>query len=163
MDIKKLFKRKSDIELEVVEETEQLVVPVPDIKEYLVREYERATLMRLRIETLERDLEAANEIKAKYDAAMVTLDEYSRRLQQAEAKIDSKTEDVKIARQETTRARDEMNTYKIKLTEAALTKEEIKDEIVRETKEALVAKIKNYKGHLSKDIVCKIIEEEATT
>lgn len=162
MNIKKLFNRKRDNELVVVEEAGQVVVPVPDIKEYLVREYERAADMTLKIEGLEQELEAAKETKAKYNAAMVTLEEYSRRLKQAENKIDIKTAEVDKARQEATRARDETNAYKIKITEAALTKEEIKDEIVRETKEGLAAKIKSYKGHLSKEIVCKIIEEAET-
>lgn len=160
MNLKKLFNRKKDTELAVVEETNQIAVPVPDIKEYLVREYERAAAMNLKMEALEQDIEAAKETEAKYKAAMVTLDEYSRRLKQAEGKINLKNGEIDRARQETARARDEANSYKIKLTEAALTKEEIKDEIVREVKDELVAKIKSYKGHLSKEIVCNIIEGE---
>lgn len=160
MNIKNLFNRKKDTELVVVEETGQIAIPVPDIKEYLVREYERAADMNLRMEALEQDIEAAKETEAKYKAAMVTLDEYSKRLKQAEGKINIKIGEVDRARKEAARARDEANSYKIKLTEAALTKEEIKDEIVREIKDELVAKIKSYKGHLSKDIVCNIIKGE---
>ncbi len=160
MNVKKLFNRKRGNELAVVQETEQIVIPVPDIKDYLVREYERATAMNLKIEGLEQELEAANEIKVKYDAALVTLDEYRKRLEQAEGKIAIKQGAIETAKRETARARDEVNNYKIKFTEAAITKEEIKDEIVRETKEELVAKIKNHKGPLSKATVCKIIEGE---
>lgn len=160
MDIKKLFTQKRDNVMVPVNAPEQIVVPVPDIKEYLVREYERVAAMRARIEGLEQELDAANELKFKYDALLVTLDEYSKRLEQAEGKIAVKQGAVDSARRETARARDELNNYKIKLTEATLTKEEIKDEIERETKEELVAKIKSHKGRLSKEIVCKIIEGE---
>ncbi len=83
----------------------EVVVSVPDIKEYLVREYNRAGKARENLKS----------------------------------------------------AKDEINSYKIKFTNAAITKAEITAEIVEELKADLIAEINNHKGNLSKKIVCDII------
>ena len=51
-----------------------VVVAVPDIKEYLVKEYERARELVARIEELEKQLEEAELVRDQYKAAMVTLE-----------------------------------------------------------------------------------------
>lgn len=152
----KLF-RKGKNELAV--RNESLVVSVPDIKEYLVREYARVEELRLKNEKLEFDLEIARELKFKYDAALVTLDEYSKRLQRADSTISNEKQKVENIRDELKSARDVINSYKIQLHEAALTKDEIKKEIVEETKANLISKIKTHKGNLSKNKIYDLIME----
>ena len=48
---------------------------------------------------------------------------------------------------------------KIQFAEAALTKDQIKDEIIEEFKAAVFENINNTKGNLSKALVCAIISE----
>lgn len=151
-----LFKRNKN---ELAVHNEAVVVAVPDIKEYLVREYERVEELRLKNEQLESDLEIARELKLKYDATLVTLDEYSKRLQQADSAISKEKRRVEDIRNELNSARDTINSYKIKLHDAALTKDEIKEEIVEEMKASLISKIKAHKGNLSKNKICELIME----
>ncbi len=152
----KLFKRRDETSL-VVKEPEVVSVAVPDIKQYLIDEYERVAALKAKLEEYEAKLEESVELKFKYDATLVTLDEYSKRLEQAEGRIESERERVAIARGETARAKDELNTYKIKLHDAALTKEAIKDEVIEEFKAELVGKISEIKGNLSKKYVLEVI------
>ena len=153
----KWFGRKDETALAVKEQP--VVVAVPDIKEYLVNEYERVDKLRQKIEYLENALENARETKYKYDAAMVTLDEYKKRLERSEDLVKREKQKVKDAQREVDEIKDEINSYKIIMHNAALIKEEIKDEIIVEFKSNLVEKFNAVKGNLSKIIVAKIINE----
>lgn len=135
----------------------EIVVAVPDIKEYLVREYNRVNDLKLINEGLEQKIQEAEETKMKYDATLVTLDEYSKRLERAKKEIRDWKESYQRARQEVKSANDEVNSYKIKFNEAAITKEEIEKEIVEEVKADIISKINSCRGNLSKKTVCDII------
>lgn len=151
------FKKKDETALVV---QEKLVdVSVPDIKEYLVKEYERVHSLMLKIEGLEAELEIAKETQLKYDATLVTLDEYSKRLERADKQIDIEKGKTEIAKAEAKRILNALNSYKIKFNDLALTKEEMREEIIFEFKSALVENINAVKGNLSKMIVAKIINE----
>lgn len=152
----KLFGRK---ETSLVVKEQPVVVSVPDIKEYLVNEYERVDKLRQKNEYLELKLEEARETKDKYDATLVILDEYKKRLERAEQSLEREKQKVEVARKETAEVKDEINSYKIILHDAALTKEELTDEIVSEFKSNLVENFNKIKGNLSKNIVTKIINE----
>lgn len=134
-----------------------VVISVPDIKEYLVKEYNRVNDLKLINEGLEQQLQEANEVKLKYEATLVTLDEYSKRLERAEREISSWRESYRRAQQDVKSANDEVNSYKIKFTNAAITKEEIEKEIVEEVKADIISKINECKGNLSKKAVCDLI------
>lgn len=136
---------------------EASIISVPDIKDYLVKEYERVNELKHQNELLEAQIENAREVKLKYDATLVTLDEYSKRLQTAKIEIQRERERTEKARQEADRQRDLVNSYKIQFNNAALTKEQIRDEIISEVKNGLIEQISNFKGNLSKTIVREII------
>ena len=156
-----LFNKKKSVESVdlIVPETPPVVVSVPDIKEYLVKEYEHTNDLMAKIEALERALDIAKETQLKYDATLVTLDEYSNRLKLADRKIADEKTKKELAQAETDRVRDELNSYKIKLNNIAITKDQIKDEIIDELKDELIKKVLSYKGHISKKIICEIIKE----
>lgn len=153
----KLFGRKDETALVVKERP--VVVSIPDIKEYLVNEYERVDKLRQKNEYLELQLEQARETKYKYDAALVTLDEYKKRLERAEQSLEREKQKVEDARKETAKVKDEINSYKILLHDAALTKEAITEEIVCEFRSTLIENFNRIKGNLSRRIVAKIINE----
>lgn len=152
----RLFGRKDETAL-IVKEPDVVSVEVPDIKQYLVNEYERVEGLKAKLEEYEAKLEEATELKFKYDATLVTLDEYSKRLKQADDNIEKEKQRVVNARNETAKAKDELNTYKIMMHDAALTKEAIKDEIIDEFKAELVKKVNEIKGNLSKKCVIEVI------
>lgn len=149
-------KLKKNEELVVVPDTE-VSVTVPDIKQYLVDEYERSRALQLTNEGLEQQLEEAKAIQLKYDAALVTLDEYSRRIKSSESSVTREKEKTAKMQRDLDKMRDNVNSYKIQLSRAAITKEEMKEEIIEEFKFELLEKINNHKGNLSKKIVCELI------
>lgn len=155
----KLFKRKKENKLAAYNGVNPLTVSVPDIKGFLVQEFERSKGMQSIIDDLEEKLEIANEVKIKYDAAMVTIDEYSKRLDAADDKIFKAQEKLKEEREDHAITRDEFNSLKIRLNDAALTKAQIKNEIVREIKREIIAAIKAHKGALSKTSACEIVDK----
>ena len=101
--------------------------------------------------------EQARELKLKYDAALVTLDEYSKRQELAKIELQREKDKTAKARQDAGNCRDLVNTYKIQFNNAAITKEQIKDEIISEVKADIIEKISSFKGNLSKKAVCEII------
>ena len=159
-----LFKRKQEAELVVVETApttydgiNPLTVSVPEIKDYLVREFERTEGLQKIIDDLEEKLEIANETSIKYDAAMVTIDGYRKRLDDAEDRIFKVQEKLDTEKQKHSETRDTLNSFKIRLNDAALTKSQIKNEIIREIKGEIVSAIKSHKGALSKTSACEIV------
>ena len=136
---------------------EMPVIAVPDIKEYLVKEYERVSELKRQNEQLREQIEQAMELQLKYDAALVTLDEYSKRQELSKIEIQREKERTARAREDADKCRDLVNTYKIQFNNAAVTKEQIKDEIISEVKAEIIEKISAVKGNLSKTLVCNII------
>lgn len=141
-------------------ENKMPVISVPDIKDYLVKEYERVNELKAENDRLRELLEEARELRLKYDAGLVTLDEYSKRLELMKAELVREQERTANARQEADECRDLVNSYKIQINNAAVTKEQIRDEIVDEVKASIIEKINSYKGNLSKKKVCEIIQLE---
>ena len=152
----KLFKKKEDA---LIPQNKPVVVSVPDIKEYLVQEYEKVNLLRQEKESLEDELELAKETEEKYKAALVTLDEYSKRLARADELLEKEKNKTKAANERANTIKDELNSYKIKFNTIAITKEEITDEVIDKFKKVLVSNITNIKGSLSKKVVCQIIDD----
>ena len=81
------------------------------------------------------------------------------------AKIELQREKARTdkARQEADNYRDQVNSYKIQFNNAAVTKEQIKDEIISEVKADIIEKISSFKGNLSKKLVYDIILGEEGT
>jgi hypothetical protein len=155
----KLFNKKKETAMVPIEDC-PVVVSVPDIKDYLVKEYERVNALVDENKRLEKALELSREIKLKYDAALVTLDEYSKRLSNADYEIAREKQKTASAREEANILRDQLNSFKIKLNDAALTKEQMRDEIIAFFKDDLIEKIMCAKGNLSKQRAIDIIRGE---
>ena len=139
---------------------EPCIISVPDIKEYLVKEYERVNALREENERLLAEIDKSKELQMKYDAAMVTLDEFSKRNELLYSKHEKKKNDLVEMQNKISQVNSELNSYKIKFNEAAITREEIETEIIDNFKIELLEKIKNHRGNLSKGIVFSIIKGE---
>ena len=160
----KLFKRKEKpLEVEIVEREverrqELATVQVRDIKEYLLDEYERSQKLFEQNEKLKVQILEVEEIKIKYDATLVTLDEYKARLESYDRRFLEQEEKLQQAKEKTMQTRDELNDYKIKFQRASITKEEIKAEIEMEVKNDILDRIMKHKGNLSKKTAADIIK-----
>lgn len=147
--------------VEKIDERKQelATVKVKDIKQYLMDEYERSQKLLNQNEYLRGELEKAKELKLQYDATLVTLDAYQKRLENQERLLASRDQKIEELRIQLDNARDELNTYKIQFTRAALTKDEIKEEVVAETKKQIIQDIQEQKGNLSKMLVVGVIQK----
>lgn len=165
----KLFQKPTIEKVEEPDKKKQelATVQVKDIKQYLVDEYERSQKLLDRNEYLRQELEGAKELQLKYDATLVTLDAYQQRLEKQERLLEGRDREIEKLQKKLEGVREELNTCKIQLTRAALTRDEIKNEVAAETKKQIIQDIQEQKGSLSKMRVVEIIQrsvakEEAT-
>lgn len=154
--------------VEEVEETDERAlaiqtVEVRDIKQYLVEEYERSRDLQSQIDILELQLEAAEEVRQKYDATLVTLDAYRERIDAQERAIDQAKAKANKYMEKMKQAKDEANTLKIKHHRAAMSRDEIEQEVTREVLKSveaeLVAFMENTEGRWSKTRAINAVQE----
>lgn len=138
---------------------ELATISVPDIKEYLLKEYERSCGLEGTIEVLRSKLDEADNLKIKYDATLVTLDEYTKRIGRKDEEIIKLQNEIQQMKEERKRENDELNSYRIRINDAALTKSEIIDEVIADTKAAIIEELGNHKGNLSKTSACIIVKK----
>ena len=155
-------KKTEIVPLQEVDEKKQEIatVQVRDIKQYLVDEYDRAKKLEERNNYLRHELDLAEELKLKYDASLVLLDEYKARLESYEKKFSEKDKEIEKYQENFRKAKEEVNDYKITLSRTALTKDEIKAEVVSEIKADIIRRIQNHKGNLSKASAIELVKEE---
>lgn len=140
---------------------EAIVVSVPDIKQYLVDEMERNKDLSLEIEGLRQKAEEQTELQNKYNAALVALDEYKRRISVLERDIEFACKQRRESFKECRKVESERNTYKIKCEQMECEEAQRLQDARRDEREklieAMVAGIESSKGNLSKDRVCLFI------
>lgn len=158
MGIKNLLRTRAT-SIEETRRNEIATVRVPDIKQYLVQEYERSQMLFQQNEDLKEELKKGEEVQLKYNATLVTLAEYDARLKRYEAMIKSRDEEILNCKDNMNELRDELNDYKIRFSRASITKEEIKQEVIDETKEAIIKAISSHKGNLSKSCVLDLVRK----
>lgn len=155
------FKRESlgMVVVEPIDEHKQelATVQVRDIKQYLLDEYERSKQLYEQNQILKVKLQESEEVKVKYDATLVTLDEYKNRLDRYEKEFADYDKEFQKCRQETENVRDELNNYKIKFQRASITKEELRAKAIHDIKRDIVKAIMEHKGNLSKTKAVDIV------
>ena len=138
-------------------------VEVRDIKQYLVEEYERSRDLQCQIDILEAQLEAAEEVKQKYDATLVTLDAYKDRIDSQERAIDKAKEKADDFKEKMKRAQEEANNLKIKYHRVAMSREEIEQEVTREVLKSveidLITFMEGLEGRWSKTRAINVVQE----
>ena len=146
---------------EMVDERQQEIatVQVRDIKQYLVDEYERSRKLFEQNEYLRKQLEKTEETRTKYDATLVTLDEYKKRLESKERAIERRNDAIDSMREQIRSLQEELNDYKIAFSRASITRDEIKEEVIDATKAQLIGKFAIQKGTISKQRIVEIIRE----
>ena len=140
------FSRKIE-RAEIIEcdETAALeTIEVRDIRQYLVDEYERAANLKAHCDELTAKIDAADVIEAKYQAALITLDEYAIRLKRQEDEIDALNRKVEKANEAARGERDAANILRIKLNRAD------PSNVAKETRKLISEMLMAAKGNMSK-------------
>lgn len=159
MGLFNLFRTDTENTELVAKRNEVATIKVPEIKEYLVQEYERSQQLYQANERLREELRLSEETEEKYKATLVTLAEYKARLDRQEAVIKQREKEVEDTKAQMREVRDELNDYKIRFSRASLTKEGIREEVVEEVKSGILKTLLEVKGTLSKSKVEEIIRD----
>lgn len=148
-------------------------VKVADIKKYLVDEYKLTDNLNKENKDLRKKLDEADILKQKYDLALVTLDEYKKRLDDKDKEIKDISNTKEIIKNQYEKVCEERNNLKIQYREYEIKIADINKEIEKESKKriqtfkkSLIEDIKNSRGSWSKvkivDLInnCKFKEED---
>lgn len=148
-------------ETQLVESTTTAVtVEVKDIKEHLVDAYEESKKQRRTIDRLNGIIDNLNEIKMKYDATLVTLDEYSNRIEEEKGRNIGLTEKIESKNHEIENLREQVNNFKIAKNNYDRERSKIEREIKVEQLDRLKTIVAGTKGHISKAIIINLLEKE---
>lgn len=151
----KLFSKKNEL---VVKNNEIQTIQVRDLKEYLVRDFEQIKTSEQIIENLKLRIEELNEIKIKYDATLITLEEFDARVLREKEKNIKLEQQIKEKNEEIAKLNEEKNNCLIRERIANDKIENTKDFIISEFKERIKQVINVQKGMLSKKKVIDLID-----
>ena len=155
----KLFKREFSFKRK---DARLATISVPNLKEYIISEYERANNLAAHAAELEAKLEEAEKIQAQYDVALVTLEEYSKRIETLKAELKAEKDRVAAADKEAARAKEsayvcECELKKIKRNERSEIQAAV-DDAIEKIKQVIIKDINNKKGNISKSSACIIVK-----
>lgn len=172
-----IFKKKNELlETEVVvplnEEPENeyklnsLTIPVRDIKQYLVDEFDRSRDLQDSIEAYERKEEEYYKTKMKYDATLVVVEEYKERNDYLEDRLHDQKLRYEDKLRELTAIEEEKNDLRIRIVSLENKLKEI-DKVIDEgvNKQLLELSavfkttIENHRGNLSKKLALEYLKD----
>lgn len=151
----KLFSKKNEL---VVRNSEIQSIQVRDLKEYLVKDFEQIKTSEQIIENLKSQIEELNKIKIKYDATLITLEEFDTRVLREKEKNIKLEQQIKEKNEEIAKLNEEKNNCLIRERIANDKIENTKDFIILKFKEQIKQVINVQKGKLSKKKVIDLID-----
>lgn len=150
----KLFSKKNNL---VVKENEIQAIKVRDLKEYLVKDFEEIKIKEQTIDKLESEIEELKKIEIKYNATLITLEEFNARVLREKDKNVRLEQKITEKNKEIAQLNEEKNNCLIREKIAIDKIENTKDFIIPEFKEKIKKVIDNTKGNLSKKKVIELI------
>lgn len=151
----KLFSKKNEL---VARNSEIQPIQVRDLKEYLVKDFEQIKASEQIIENLKSQIEELNKIKIKYDATLITLEEFDARVLREKEKNIKLEQQIKEKNEEIAKLNEEKNNCLIRERIANDKIENTKDFIISKFKEQIKQVINVQKGMLSKKKVIDLID-----
>ena len=151
----KLFSKKNEL---VVRNSEIQPIQVRDLKEYLVKDFEQIKTSEQIIENLKSQIEELNKIKIKYDATLITLEEFDARVLREKDKNIKLEQQIKEKNEEIAKLNEEKNNCLIRERIANDKIENTKDFIISKFKEQIKQAINVQKGTLSKKKIIDLID-----
>lgn len=151
----KLFSKKNEL---VVRNSEIQPIQVRDLKEYLVKDFEQIKTSEQIIENLKSQIEELNKIKIKYDATLITLEEFDARVLREKDKNIKLEQQIKEKNEEIAKLNEEKNNCLIRERIANDKIENTKDFIISEFKDQIKQAINVQKGTLSKKKIIDLID-----
>lgn len=151
----RLFSKKNEL---VVKNNEIQTIQVRDLKEYLAKDFEQIKTSEQIIENLKNQIEKLNKIKIKYDATLITLEEFDARVLREKDKNVKLEQQIKEKNEEIAKLNEEKNNCLIRERIANDKIENTKDFIISEFKDQIKQVINVQKGTLSKKKIIDLID-----
>lgn len=151
----KLFSKKNNL---VVKENEIQAIKVRDLKEYLVKDFEEIKIKEQTIDKLESEIDELKKIEIKYNATLITLEEFNARVLREKDKNIRLEQKITEKNKEIAQLNEEKNNCLIRERIAIDKIENTKDFVIPEFKEKIKKVIDNTKGNLSKKKVIELID-----
>lgn len=151
----KLFSKKNNL---VVKENEIQAIKVRDLKEYLVKDFEEIKTKEQTIDKLESEIDELKKIEIKYNATLITLEEFNARILREKDKNIRLEQKITEKNKEIAKLNEEKNSCLIREKIAIDKIENTKDFVIPEFKEKIKKVIDNTKGNLSKKKVIELID-----
>lgn len=133
-------------------------VSVADIKQYLVDEFDNNKNLQKQVYTLQDNLKIAKEYEVKYNLTLVTLDEFKKRIEDTKNRNTELEKQIKTLQDKIKEQVYTINDLKLKDKKVGQylndVKKNVRKEIINEYKE----QIKQFKGHLKKEDILKILK-----
>lgn len=150
----KLFSKKNNL---VVKENEIQAIKVRDLKEYLVKDFEEIKTKEQTIDKLESEIDELKKIEIKYNATLITLEEFNARVLREKDKNVRLEQKITEKNKEIAQLNEEKNNCLIREKIANDKIEDTKNFVIPEFKEKIKKAIDNTKGNLSKKKVIELI------
>lgn len=144
-------------------------VPVPDVKTYLLKEYERAFEREEKISNLEQEIDNYKKIETEYNAMLIVQDKREERYAKQEEKLKELKQqktcletEIKLLETKlsdlTTNHKKIVSENKTTIEKLQKNVDKITNEKLKNYKAELIEKIINEKGVLSKNKICDFIK-----
>lgn len=139
---------------------EMQTIPIRDLKEYLVKDFQKIKENEIIISNLKDRIDVLEKVELKYNATLITLEEFDSRIAREEEKVIKLEDKILAYKEEIKKLEEEKNNYIIKERQALDKLNVARKTIINEYQDKLINCINSEKGTLSKKRICEIIKQK---
>ena len=139
---------------------EMQTIPIRDLKEYLVKDFQKIKENEIIISNLKDRIDVLEKVELKYNATLVTVEKFDSRIAREEEKVIKLEDKILAYKEEIKKLEEEKNNYIIKERQALDKLNVARKTIINEYQDKLINCINSEKGTLSKKRICEIIKQK---
>lgn len=149
LSTKKLIDMKQEVQ----------TIPVRDLKEYLVKDFQKIKEDEMIISNLKDRIDELEQIEIAYNATLIALEEFDSRISREKEKVIKMEDKILGYKEEIKKLEEEKNNCIIKEKQALDKLNNARETIINEYQDKLIDYINSEKGQLSKKKICEIIKQ----
>ena len=146
MNLLKIKKEKDELK---IRKNEMQTIPVRDLKEYLVKDFQQIQENEITISHLKDKIEELEKIELEYKATLITLEEFDTRIAREKEKTIKLEEKINNYKEEIKYLTEQKNNCIIREKQALEKVNNVRKNIINDYKEKLITYINSRKGALS--------------
>lgn len=139
---------------------ETQTIPVRDLKEYLVKDFQKIKEDEMIISNLKDRIDELEQIEITYNATLITLEEFDSRIAREKEKVIKLEDKILGYKEEIKKLEEEKNNCVIREKQALDKLNNARETIISEYQDKLIDYINSRKGTLSKKKICEIIKQK---